>query len=111
MSDHERAGRERLAAARARVASQEAQEGRQDAVRRFCNLGRLMGLDKLVPEGRQHLLRTLVDEIVLRADVMEIHGVLPGRWTPPVSERNRPQRADAVVSHEPSRYTLVMRAE
>jgi hypothetical protein len=53
--------------------SHDAEEARQVALR---------GLDALALDGRQRLLRALVDEIVLRDGVMEIHGVLPGRWLP-----------------------------
>jgi hypothetical protein len=72
---------ERLARAREQSVSHDAEEARQVAIRRFCRLA-LRGLDALIPENRQRLLRALVDEIVLREGVVEIHGVLPGRWLP-----------------------------
>ena len=37
----------------------------------------LRGLDNLTLDGRQRLLRALVDEIIVREDAFEIHGVLP----------------------------------
>jgi hypothetical protein len=62
---------------------QHAEAARQDTIRRFCGLA-LQGIDHLAPKGRQRLLRALLDEIVVRAEVLEIHGILPGRWTPSV---------------------------
>jgi len=43
-------------------AAQEAEEGRQDAIRRYCRLVS-QGIDRLNPEGRRRLLQTLLDEV------------------------------------------------
>lgn len=51
-------------------------EARQDAIRAFCATA-LHGLDALEPEGRRRLPGTLIDEIVVWGDVIEIRGVLP----------------------------------
>jgi site-specific DNA recombinase len=80
---------ERLAQAQERALVAEAQEAHQTAVARFCALA-LRGLGKLTVDGRQRLLRALVDEIVVRAEVFEIHGVLPGRWAPDGAGENCP---------------------
>jgi site-specific DNA recombinase len=72
---------EQRAEAQRHVATQSAAAGRQQAIRDYCRLA-LRGLTKLTPEGRQRLLGALVDQIVLRDDHMEIHGVMPGRSVP-----------------------------
>ena len=51
----------------------------------FCATA-LRGLDALEPEGRRRLLRTLIDEIVVRGDVIEIRGVLPPQGAKVASE-------------------------
>jgi site-specific DNA recombinase len=99
---------ERLAATRRVADLQHAQQAHQDAIRAFCAQA-LRGLAKLTPEGRQRLLRALVDEIVLRGTEIEIHGVLPGRWIPP-NDRNRSHAQHVVDSYEPKGYLLVVHA-
>ena len=70
---------ERLARAERRAAEHEDQEAHHDAVRRYCQWA-LRGLDRLSAEGRHQLLKALVDQIVVKpGNVLEIHGVLPGR--------------------------------
>ena len=71
-----------LAQARRRAAKHEAEAAHQDAVERYCQVA-LRGLERLTPDGRHQLLRSLVDQIVVRPDPLEIHGILPGRWMPP----------------------------
>lgn len=87
-----RAGlKERLAHAETLAVASAAEEGRQVAIRRYCSQA-LRGLEKLDPDGRQRLLRALIDEVVLKEGEVEIHGVLPGRWAPgPVRNRAQPQ--------------------
>jgi site-specific DNA recombinase len=80
---------ERLAQAQQRALVAEAQEAHQTAVARFCALA-LRGLGKLTPDGRQRLLRALIDEIIVRDGAFEIHGVLPGRWVPGAPGENCP---------------------
>ena len=53
-------------------------EADQKAVSRFCATVR-RGLGRLTPDGRQRLLRSLIEHVVIRAGELEIHGVLPGR--------------------------------
>src|SRR5262249_36541887 len=79
---------ERLARAERIAAERRAQESQQEATRRFCTLT-LKGLTKLDGQGRQQLLQALIDEIIVRPNELEIRGVLPGRWVPPSSARNR----------------------
>jgi site-specific DNA recombinase len=66
----------RLAAARQQAGTQEATEARQDTVRRACRAA-LRGIDRLTPEGRQRLLRALLDVVVVRDDALDLYGVLP----------------------------------
>lgn len=80
----------RLARARERLVHQEAEAVHRDAVRQFCRLA-LRGLHRLTPEGRQRLLQALVDEVVLREETVEIHGVLPGRFPAPGQDHYRPE--------------------
>jgi len=47
----------------------------------------LRGIDQLKPEGRQTILRTLVDQVVVRGRLLEIHGILP-RMDPPGINHN-----------------------
>jgi hypothetical protein len=101
---------ERLAAAWRTAGLQQAQEAHQEAIKRFCAIAApLRGFAKLTPEGRQRLLRALVDEIVLSGTEIEIRGVLPGRWLPP-GDRYRSHAADSVISYEPKGYLLVLQA-
>jgi site-specific DNA recombinase len=79
---------ERIARARQRMASHEAETARGEAIRRFCRQA-LRGLGKLAPESRQRLLRILVDRIMVRADAFEIHGILPTHFEPPRTAGNR----------------------
>jgi site-specific DNA recombinase len=85
---------ERLAEAEQRAAVAEAEEARQDTIARFCARA-LRGLRKLTVEGRQRLLRALIDEIIVRDGTFEIHGVLPGRWAPGTSAENCPDSRPA----------------
>jgi uncharacterized protein len=90
--------------AQARAARHDAEEAHQTTIARWCAAAarRLASLDL---EGRQRLLRTLVDEIVVRGSMLEIHGVLapqaaleesttmldlpdPRRYTGPVYVKN-----------------------
>lgn|SRR5262245_6308483 len=68
--------RERLARAEEIAASRSAQEAQHEAIERQ-RAQILRGIDRLTFEGRQTLLRTLLDEIVVRGSEVEIHGVLP----------------------------------
>jgi site-specific DNA recombinase len=81
---------ERLASVERRATVHQAEEQHQDAIRRFCGVA-LRGLAKLTPPERQQLMRSLMDEIVVGANALEIQGVLPGRWAP--TGNNRSQRA------------------
>jgi site-specific DNA recombinase len=80
-------GRRRVAlvgrrdALRERADAQRDEEVRHDATRRYCRQA-LRGIDKLLPEGRQRLLRALLDSVTLRDHEIELQGVLPGRWVP-----------------------------
>ena len=74
---------------RAQETAHGAQDARRAAIERACQLIAL-GLDALQPEGRLHLLRTLIEAIVVRPGVVELHGVLPGEETWPVVG-NRPE--------------------
>jgi site-specific DNA recombinase len=87
---------ERLGQAKAMATKSAAEESRQGSIRRYCAQA-LRGLEKLDPDGRQRLLRALIDEIVLKDDAVEIHGVLPGRWAPEPA-RNRAQQQDVVAA-------------
>jgi len=49
-----------------KIAFHAAERGHQDDVREFC----LRGMPRLAPEGCQRLLQALVDEVVLRSDVI-----------------------------------------
>jgi site-specific DNA recombinase len=66
---------EQLARAEALVASRDAVEAQQDAIARQCAQV-LRGIDRLTLEGRQTLLRSLVDQVVIRGRELEIHGIL-----------------------------------
>ncbi len=77
-----------LARTHAEMASHAAVAARQDGIQAFCRLA-LRGITRLAPEGRQRLLQALIDEVLLREDGIELHGVLPGRWTPPSDARKR----------------------
>ena len=91
----QRAGiKERLAQAERQAAASTAEEGRQEAIRRYCSQA-LRGLGRLAPEGRRRLLGALVDEVVVREGEVELHGVLPGRVPPPVA-RYRSEQQDVV---------------
>jgi hypothetical protein len=79
---------ERLAKAQARIASQAAAGARQDAIEAFCRKAR-RGLGRLSPEGRRRLLGALVDQVVMRPDAIEIHGILPAQVTPTPPDRSR----------------------
>jgi site-specific DNA recombinase len=68
--------RERLARAEEIVSSQSAQEAKHEAIERQC-AQILRGIDRLTFEERQMLLRTLLDEVVVSGNEVEIHGVLP----------------------------------
>ena len=95
----------RLAVVQRQISSQEAEAARQETIRRLCRQV-LAGLSKLTPEGRQQLLRQLVNEIVLREQAVEIHGVLPAslpgpgqsgsqaRESPAAADRNRLEYPD-----------------
>lgn len=67
---------ERLSLVQRQAAQQGAAEAHQEAVLRFCATAR-RGLSRLNRESRQRLLRTLIDEIVVRRAALEIHGILP----------------------------------
>ncbi len=101
---------ERLTHARAHAATQQAEDARQDAIRRFCRLGPLRGLDQLNPEGRQRLLRALLDQIVVRGEAVELHGVLPGQWMPSNREGTVPSisRFGTVPSEPVARFVLTV---
>jgi site-specific DNA recombinase len=79
---------ERLARAQARIAAHEAAGARHDAIRRFCRQAR-RGLTRLTPEGQRRLLGALVDQIVMRPEAVEIHGILPTQAPPPRGDRSR----------------------
>jgi site-specific DNA recombinase len=81
---------EQITTAQRHLVSQDAEKARQDGIRRFCRLA-LRGLDTLTLEGRQHLLRALIDQVVIGDSQIEIRGVLPGRSLPPVGARNCPK--------------------
>jgi hypothetical protein len=68
--------RERLARVEALVASRAAAEAQHAAIERRCAQV-LRGIDRLTLEGRQILLRALLDEVVVRGSDVELHGVLP----------------------------------
>lgn len=87
----------RLAQARQRAASHAAEAAHRDAVARYCRLA-LRGLERLTAEGRQRLLRALVDAIVLRGNMLELHGLLPGRWVPPFGAGKRADHEDVVAA-------------
>jgi len=74
--------KDRIARARAQLDAHEAEVGRQEAIKRFCEQV-LRGLDQLAPEGRQRLLQTLLDSVLVSPEALEIRGVLPGRTLPP----------------------------
>src|SRR5262249_6055963 len=65
---------EQLRAAAARTGADSTQG---EEIRRACAQA-LRGLAKLDAQGRQALVATLVDEVIVRRDRLEIHGVLPG---------------------------------
>lgn len=73
-----RALKDRAEVIRARAGREKVEAGREDAVRRYCELA-LKGLHALTPDGRRQLLLALVDRVVVNRDGLEIHGVLPGR--------------------------------
>jgi len=77
---------------------------RGQRIARFCRLA-LRGLGNLDKEGRQRLLRSLIDEIKVAGQELEIRGVLPGRvgahggertdsGSHPVAASDRPQHSD-----------------
>ena len=76
---------------------------RGQRIARFCRLA-LRGLGNLDEERRQRLLRSLIDEIKVDGQELEIRGVLPGRvgahggersdsGSHPVAGSNRPQHS------------------
>lgn len=73
---HRRAVAERLERAEREAQATDSDQAKQEAVRRFCAQAR-RGLVKLNPEGRQKLLRTLIDSVTVRGTRVEISGVLP----------------------------------
>src|SRR2546425_1445604 len=73
--------REQLERAEQLASRHGAQEVQHDAIERQCAQV-LHGIDRLTLEGRQTLLRTLVDQVVIRGRTLEIHGILP-RVEPP----------------------------
>jgi len=81
---------EQITTAQRHLVSQDAEKARQEGIRQFCRLA-LRGLENLDLEGRQRLLRALIDEVVIGDIQIEIRGVLPGRSLPPVGARNRPK--------------------
>ena len=83
------------------------ENARQDAVKLFCRQA-LRGLGALNPEGRQGLLRLLVDTVVILDKLVEIHGVLPARVEPPPDDRNRPGPQDDRDSYDPLPYLIVV---
>jgi len=87
-----------VARAQAKIASDAAEAAHKESVVHFCRLA-LRGLDKLAPEGRQRLLQALIDEVVLRDDAVELHGVLPGRWIPP-SRTSEPRARNRAKSQQ-----------
>jgi site-specific DNA recombinase len=94
---------ERLAAAEARVADHTADEARRGAIAAFCRQA-LRGIGALTLEGRQRLLRALVDEIRV-GETVEIHGVLPV-----LTVENCPVTQEQPSSSAPTRYTLLIPA-
>lgn len=58
------------------MAASVAQEAQQAAIERWCAQAR-RGLGCLDAQGRQRLLRALVDEIQMRGRELEIRGVIP----------------------------------
>jgi len=78
---------ERLARTQAQITSQEAAGARQDAIRVFCRQAR-RGLARLTPEGRRRLLGALLDQVILRPEAIEIHGILPAQPSPPRGDRS-----------------------
>lgn len=83
-----------------------AEEVRQDAIRRYCAQA-IRGLGKLDLQGRQRLLQTLIDQVVLKDRALETHGVLPGRRMPGLA-RNRAQGQQVVPNYEPRGYVLLV---
>ena len=65
-----------LTAARDRQAAQTAAQGREDAIRQACEVGR-RGLDRLSQEGRRELLQALLDEVTVVGNAVIICGALP----------------------------------
>lgn len=98
---------EKIGQARQRRAFHEAEDARSEAIRRFCTQA-LRGLRNLVPEGRQQLLRTLIDRVVVRPDTCEIHGILPATIERPSAAGYRPDSQDVRSSNEPEPYVLVI---
>jgi site-specific DNA recombinase len=78
LASQRRAVADRLAAAEAATAAADADQARNDAVRRYCELA-ARGLDRLTAQGRQRLLRSCVDAIVVIGRMVDIHGVFPAR--------------------------------
>jgi hypothetical protein len=79
-------------------ATQEAEEARAAGLRAWCAQV-IARLATLTPEGRQRVLRALVESVVVRDGVLELRGVLPGNCLPD---------QDQTDSSEPARYTLVV---
>ena len=75
-----------LERARERLATHRVQEGREQAIRRYCRLA-LRGIGELDPEARRRLLRAVIDEILLNGRELEIRGILPGRRAPEGPEK------------------------
>jgi hypothetical protein len=98
---------ERLARAGQVASSQAAERGQADALRRLCRRA-LRGLATLSPEGRQQLLRALVDEVRVSDTSIEIHGIIP--VTLPTGGRagRRPVRQHDRISNEPEPYLIVI---
>ncbi len=87
----------RLAQVQQKAAAHAAEAAHRDAVVRYCHLA-LRGLDRLTADGRRQLLRALVDEVIVRGNCWEIHGILPGRWAPSPRGGNWSESQDVVTA-------------
>jgi hypothetical protein len=66
----------RIAQSEGRVVRQRAVSEQRETLERFCAAA-ARGLEVLNDEGRRDLLRSLVDEVSVTGDVLELRGVLP----------------------------------
>src|SRR5207249_3703100 len=74
LRQHRASVTERLERARASAAAVGADVDQEDAIQRACARA-LRGIDKLDAAGRQALLATLLDEVVIRGRAIEVHGI------------------------------------